>query len=185
MTTEFLDAPTLAELCRGIALPPRDAIGVITQVLDGLEQAHALGIVHRSITAEHVAVPGNGAVKVGGFDLAKPLSDTNLTRMGTVAGDPRYISPEQVMGQPALDARSDLYSVGVLVYQALTGRPPFDAQSDIDILAAQVCSEPLPPSRLNPMISPELDRIVLTALKKDPNERFASAKEFRIALAAV
>jgi serine/threonine-protein kinase len=185
MTTEFLEAPTLAELCRGGALPPGKAIGAITQVLEGLEQAHALGIVHRGITAEHVTITRDGAVKVSGFDLAKPASDTNLTRMGTVAGDPRYLSPEQVIGQAALDARSDLYSAGVLLYLTLTGKVPFDAKNDADVLAAQVRSEPLRPSIVNPTISPELDRIVLTALKKDPNQRFASAREFRIALAAV
>ena len=183
MTTEFVDAPTLAELCQGGARPLRDAIGFTTQVLDGLEPAHALGIVHRGITAEHVTIGRDGVVKLGGFDLAKPACDINLTRVGTVAGDPRYISPEQVTGRPALDARSDLYSVGVLLYQALTGKLPFDAQNDIDMLAAQVSSEPLPPSKVNPAISRELDRIVLTALEKDPNKRFAGAKNFRAALA--
>jgi serine/threonine-protein kinase len=184
MTTEFLEAPTLGELCRAGALPLSRAIGSITQVLDGLGQAHELGIVHRGITAEHVIMTQDSA-KVSGFDLAKPASDTNLTRIGTVAGDPRYVSPEQVTGQPALDARSDLYSVGVLLYLTLTGKLPFDAKNDIDILAAQVGSEPLAPSSLNPSISRELDQIVLKALKKDPNERFATAKEFREVLAAV
>ena len=185
MTTEFVDAPTLAELCRAGALPLRDAIGAIIQVLDGLEQAHALGIVHRGITADHVTLTRDGVAKLSGFDLAKPASDTNLTRMGTVAGDPRYLAPEQVMGQVTLDGRSDLYSVGVLLYQTLTGKLPFDAKNDIDVLAAQVSSEPLPPSKVNPTMSPELEQIVLTALTKDPNKRFASAKEFRAALAAL
>jgi serine/threonine-protein kinase len=185
MTTEFVDGPTLAELCRENAMPPDKAIGAIAQVLDALEQAHALGIVHRGITAEHVTVARSGAVKVSGFDLAKPASDSNLTRIGTVAGDPRYISPEQVIGHPPLDARSDLYSVGVLLYQALTGKLPFDGQNDIDVLAAQVSSEPVPPSRVKPTISPEMDQVVLTALRKDPKERFGSARDFRLALAAV
>jgi serine/threonine-protein kinase len=185
MTTEFIDAPTLAEVCRQGALPPRRAIDSIIQVLNGLEQAHELGIVHRGITPEHVTITEDGSVKLSGFDLAKPASDTNLTRLGTVTGDPRYISPEQVMAQTPLDPRSDLYSVGVLLYQALTGRLPFDGQNDIDVLAAQVGSEPQAPSSVNPTISPELDQILLRALKKDPNKRFASAKEFRVALAAV
>jgi serine/threonine-protein kinase len=184
MTTEFFEAPTLAELCRAGSLPLSRGIASIAQVLDGLEQAHELGIVHRGITAEHVHITQDGA-KLSGFDLAKPASDSNLTRIGTVAGDPRYISPEQITGQPALDARSDLYSVGVLLYLTLTGKLPFDAQKDIEILAAQVRSEPLPPSNLNPTISQQLDQIVLKALKKDPNGRFASAKEFREVLAAV
>jgi len=103
--------------------------------------------------------------------------------VGAIAGDPRYISPEQVTGQ-SLDARSDLYSVGVLLYQTLTGKLPFDAQRDIDILLAQVRSEPRAPSSLNPTISQELDQIVFRSLKKDPNQRFTSAKEFREVLSA-
>ena len=184
MTTEFLEAPTLADLCRaGDALPHPLAIRSIIQVLDGLEQAHELGIVHRGITAEHVIITKDGA-KVSGFDLAKPASDTNLTRVGTVAGDPRYISPEQVNGQP-LDARSDLYSVGVLLYQTLTGKLPFDGQRDMEILIAQVRSDPPAPRSVNPTISQELEQIVLKALKKDPNQRFTSAKEFRDVISAI
>jgi serine/threonine protein kinase len=183
MTTEFLEAPTLAELCRDGALPHSLAIRSIIQVLDGLEQAHELGIVHRGITAEHVISTNDGA-KVSGFDLAKTPSDNSLTSVGAIAGDPRYISPEQVTGQ-SLDARSDLYSVGVLLYQTLTGKLPFDAQRDIDILLAQVRSEPLAPSSLNPACTQELDQIVLRALQKDPGQRFTCAKEFRDVLSAV
>lgn len=184
MTTEFIEAPTLAELCRGGPLPPRDAIRTIAQVLDGLEDAHALGIVHRGITAEHVTLTPDGTVKLSGFDLAKPASDNNLTMVGTVSGDPRYISPEQVIGQPAPDGRSDLYSVGVLLYQTLTGKMPFEARNDIEVLTAQVRSEPPVPSSVNPAISAALDQIVLTALQKNPDKRFPNAKEFREALAA-
>jgi serine/threonine-protein kinase len=181
---EFVDAPTLSELCRaGGALPHALAISTIIQVLDGLEQAHELGIVHRGITAEHVNITKDGA-KVSGFDLAKSSADFNLTRVGAIAGDPRYISPEQVTGH-LLNAHSDLYSVGVLLYQTLTGKLPFDGQSDIDIMLAQVRAEPLAPSSLNPAISQELNQIVLRALKKDPNQRFTNAKEFRDALSSV
>ena len=152
---------------------------MICDVLSGLEEAHALGIVHRSITAEHVMVAQDGQVKLGGFGLAKPASDVNLTQAGAVLGDPRYISPEQVMGIGVLDGRADLYSVGVLLFQTLTGRVPFDDPNDFDIMVAQVGRQPERPSALNPGISPELDRIVLTALAKKPEERFASAREFR------
>jgi eukaryotic-like serine/threonine-protein kinase len=184
MTTEFVEGRTLGELCHASPLPLSEAIGTIDQVLDGLEEAHALGIVHRGITAEHVTVGLDGAVKLGGFGLAKPASDSNLTQVGMAMGDPRYISPEQVMGRGALDGRSDLYSVGVLLYQTLTGKLPFESRNDFEVLAAQVGSEPQPPSTVNPAISPELDRIVLTALKKNPDERFRNAREFRTALAA-
>ena len=185
MTAEFVEGTTLAELCRQGPLPSVEAIRAICDVLSGLEEAHALGIVHRSITAEHVMVAQDGQVKLGGFGLAKPASDMNLTQAGAVLGDPRYISPEQVMGIGVLDGRADLYSVGVLLFQTLTGRVPFDDPNDFDIMVAQVSRQPERPSALNPGISPELDRIVLTALAKKPEERFASAREFRAALAAL
>jgi serine/threonine-protein kinase len=184
MTTEFVEGHTLGERCREGPLSPCDAIDLIIPVLEGLEEAHALGIVHRGITAEHVIVAPDGVVKLGGFGLAKPATDTSLTQMGTVIGDPRYISPEQVMGHGTLDGRSDLYSVGVLLYQTLSGKMPFEGLSDFEVMAAQVRSEPQPPSAVNPAIWPDLERIVLTALKKSPGERFANAKEFREALAA-
>ena len=161
------------------------AIRVICDVLSGLEEAHALGIVHRGITAEHVMVTPEGEGKLGGFGLAKSASDVSLTQAGAVLGDARYISPEQVMGTGSLDGRADLYSVGVLLFHALTGRVPFDAANDFDIMMAQVSKQPPRPSSLNPGIAPELDRIVLTALAKRPEERFPSAGDFRTALAAL
>jgi serine/threonine-protein kinase len=185
MTTEFVEGPTLATLCKAGPLAQNEAIAIIIQVLDALEEAHALGIVHRGITGDQVIVPQHGVVKLGGFGLAKPASDTHLTRVGTVVGDPRYVSPEQVMGVGTLDGRSDLYSVGVLLYQTLTGKLPFDGPNEFEVLAAHAGSEPKPPDEVNPAISPELNRIVLKALKKKPDERFGSAKEFRAALAAI
>ena len=182
MTAEFVEGDTLAELCRSGPLLSSTAIRAIGEVLSGLEEAHALGIVHRGITAEHVRITPGGEVKLGGFGLAKPISDMNLTKDGAVLGDPRYISPEQVMGVAALDGRADLYSVGVLLFQTLTGRVPFDSPNDFDIMVAQVSQQPPQPSSLNPGIAPDLDRIVLTALAKKPGDRFADAREFRIAL---
>jgi eukaryotic-like serine/threonine-protein kinase len=184
MTTEFAEGHNLGELCREGPLPLPDAIGTIAKILDGLEEAHALGIVHRGITAEHVTVGPDGTVKLGGFGLAKPASDTKLTQLGTAMGDARYISPEQVLAQKELDGRSDLYSVGVLLYQTLTGKLPITGCNDFEVLSAQITLEPQPPSSLNRAISPELDEIVLTALKKQPDQRFRNAKEFRMALAA-
>jgi serine/threonine protein kinase len=138
MTAEFVEGTTLAELCRPGPLLSSEAMRVICDVLSGLEEAHALGIVHRGITAEHVMVTPEGEVKLGGFDLAKPEADVMLTKGGAVLGDPRYISPEQVMGVEALDGRADVYSVGVLLFQTLTGKVPFDGPNDYDIMVAQV-----------------------------------------------
>jgi serine/threonine protein kinase len=185
MTAEFVEGTTLAELCRRGSLPPEQAIQATCGVLAGLEEAHALGIVHRGITAEHVMAMREGDFKLGGFGLAKPTTDVNLTRAGAVVGDPRYMSPEQVTGVEVLDDRADLYSVGVLLFYMLTGRLPFDGANEFDVMVAQVSTQPAQPSSLNPAIGLELERIILKALAKKPEERFPSAREFRSALAAL
>ncbi len=185
MTAEFVEGTTLADLCLEGPLSTTEAVRTVCAVLSGLEEAHALGIVHRGITAEHVMVTRDGTVKLGGFGLAKPASDVNLTQNGAVLGDARYISPEQVTGVDALDGRADLYSVGVLLFHALTGSLPFNGANDFDVMLAQVSTPPSRPSSRNPGIAPELERIVLTALAKKPEDRFANAKEFRMALAAL
>jgi serine/threonine-protein kinase len=185
MTAEFVEGTTLAEFCRRGPLSQVQAIRAICVVLSGLEEGHALGIVHRGITAEHVMVTPDGKVKLGGFGLAKPASDVNLTQAGATLGDAAYMAPEQVLGVGPLDGRADLYSAGVLLFQALTGRVPFDGKTDFDIMVAQVSAQPPRPSVLNPGIGPELERIVLTALAKKPEDRFASAREFRQALSAL
>jgi serine/threonine-protein kinase len=185
MTAEYVEGETLAHLCRQGWMTSAEATRVICGVLSGLEEAHALGIVHRGITAEHVMVTSGGDVKLGGFGLAKPAADVGITQAGAVLGDTKYMSPEQVMGAGALDGRADLYSVGVLLFQALTGRVPFDGANDFEIMVAQVEGEAPRPSSFNPGISPELERIVLTALAKAPEKRFASAAEFRMALTAL
>jgi eukaryotic-like serine/threonine-protein kinase len=182
MTTEFVEGATLAALCERGPMACEQAVRTIDAVLAGLEEGHALGILHRGITAEHVRLTPEGEVKLSGFGLAKPASDVNLTQAGAVLGDVRYMSPEQVKGTGAVDGRADLYAVGVLLFQALTGKPPFAGSNDFEIMAAQV-SRPAPrPGAVNPEIAPELDEIVLTALAKNPAERFADAKAFRAAL---
>ncbi len=182
MTMEFVEGTTLAELCRRGPLPTGQAIRAACDVLSGLDEAHALGIVHRGITAENVLLTPDGTVKLGGFGLAKPAAGVNLTQVGAAVGSVRYISPEQVTGLAALDARADLYSVGVLLFYALTGKLPFDGANDFDIMLAQVSTPPPQPRSLNPAIAPELERIILTALAKKPEERFPTARAFRSAL---
>lgn len=182
MTSEFVEGSTLAELCQKGALPQEEAVRVVCGVLSGLEEAHALGIVHRGITAEHVTLTNSGSVKLGGFGLAKPATDVNLTQAGVVIGDARYMSPEQVTAVHALDGRADLYSVGVLLFYAATGRLPFEGANEFEVMVAQVSSPVRPPCSLNPAISPALERVILTALAKKAEERFAGAREFRTAL---
>jgi len=184
MTTDYVEGVTLAELARGGALAPAEAVRIVQAVLEGLEEAHALGIVHRGITAEHIIVAPDGTVKLGGFDVAKASTDANLTKVGAMIGDPRYLSPEQILGKTGLDARADLYSVGVVLYLALTGAMPFDGPTDIDVLSAHVNSEPRPPRAIDPRIPPAIEAVVHRALRKTPEQRFASAQELRQALAA-
>jgi serine/threonine protein kinase len=185
MTAEFVQGSTLTQLCLPGAMPSTQAIRVACDVLSGLEEAHSLGIVHRGITAEHVVVTPEGGTKLGGFGLAKSTTDLNLTKDGAVLGDARYMSPEQVMGTGVLDHRADLYSVGVLLFQMLTGKVPFNNPNDFDTMVAQVSQQPPRPSSMNPGIPPELERVVLTAMAKKPEDRFQTASEFRLALEAL
>jgi serine/threonine protein kinase len=182
MTAEYVEGHTLAELCAAGPLPVSEAIDMVSQVLCGLEEAHALGIVHRAITADHVHITPSGVVKLGGFGLAKPVADVKLTQTGALLGNPRYISPEQVMGA-ALDARSDVYSAGILLFQALAGIVPFDSTNDFDVMVEQVRSVPPAPGAYNSAVSHELDAVVLHALAKQPEGRFSTARAFREALA--
>lgn len=181
MTGEYVEGVTVAERCRRAPLPPADAVRLTDAVLSALEEAHALDIVHRGITAEQVWITAAGEIKVGGFGLAKPAGDVNLTQAGAILGDPAYLSPEQILGGSALDGRSDLYAVGVLLYLALTGQTPFQG-NEFDVMSAHVSNEPPAPGSLNPAIQPEMDRVVRTALAKRPEERFQNAPEFREAL---
>lgn len=182
MTAEYVEGPTLAETLSHGPLPWRESVRYIGDLLSALEEAHALGIVHRSINPDSIIITAEGAPKLGGFGLAKPMADMKLTQAGSVLGDPRYISPEQVSGLTAIDGRADLYSIGVVLYQALTGRTPFDGRNDFEIMVAHVKEQPPAPSTSGGNIPSELDGIVLKAMAKDPANRFQSAREFREAL---
>jgi serine/threonine protein kinase len=182
MTSEFVEGQTLTYRLKQGPIPWRDAVRHIGDVLSALEEAHSLGIVHRSITPDHVIVTTEGSVKVGGFGLAKPMTDLNLTQAGAVLGDPRYISPEQIAKPAAVDSRADLYSAGVLLYAALTGKPPFDGSNDYEIMVAQVSKAP---ELVNTGFPAALEQVLFKALAKEPRERFQTARDFREALAGI
>jgi serine/threonine-protein kinase len=185
MTTEYVEGSTLAQLCSNGPIPVTEAIRIVSDVLSALEEAHDLGIIHRGISADHVRLTTDGQVKLDGFGLAKPADDLHLTQTGALLGNPRYISPEQVLGVHPLDGRSDLYSVGILLYQALTGRVPFDGPNEFDIMVEQVRSVPRPPAEVNPDIQPALDHLILNMLAKQPDGRLPNARAFRNALNVV
>jgi len=182
MTTELVEGTTLAQRLELGPLSSEEAVSCFSQVLSGLAQAHALGVVHRDITPANIILASDGRVKLTGFALAKATTDPQLTQPGTVMGSLDYISPEQVKGLSEVDARTDIYSLGVVLYEAVTGRKPFEEKSQFEVMLAHVNSIPLAPSMVNPQVPAELSDIVLKAMAKHPAARFQTAEEFRQSL---
>ncbi|MFB6824977.1 protein kinase [Streptomyces virginiae] len=158
------------------AMPAEKALKVTADVLAALETSHEMGLVHRDIKPGNVMVNKRGVVKVMDFGIARAMQSgvTSMTQTGMVVGTPQYLSPEQALGR-GVDARSDLYSVGIMLFQLLTGRIPFDADSPLAIAYAHVQEEPVAPSSVNRSLTPAMDALVARALKKNPNERFPTA----------
>ncbi|MFJ8557151.1 protein kinase [Streptomyces microflavus] len=168
------------------AMPADKALKVTADVLAALETSHEMGLVHRDIKPGNVMMTKRGIVKVMDFGIARAMQSgvTSMTQTGMVVGTPQYLSPEQALGR-GVDARSDLYSVGIMLFQLLTGRIPFDADSPLAIAYAHVQEEPVAPSSINRSVTPAMDALVARALKKNPNERFPSAAAMRDEIARV
>src|SRR5829696_8992844 len=178
---EFLEGRSLKQVVRQEgALDPDRAIDLVSQILKAARFAHRRGIVHRDIKPHNVIVDDEGRAKVTDFGIAR-AGASDMTETGSIMGTAQYLSPEQAQGHP-VDARSDLYSIGVVLYELLTGRVPFDAESAVTIALKQVSEEPVPPSHYNPAVSDQLEDVVMRALQKDPAYRFADAEEFIVAL---
>lgn len=162
------------------AMPADKALKITADVLAALEISHEMGLVHRDIKPGNVMMTKRGVVKVMDFGIARAMQSgvTSMTQTGMVVGTPQYLSPEQALGR-AVDARSDLYSVGIMLFQLVTGRLPFDADSPLAIAYAHVQEEPVAPSSINRALPPAVDALVARALKKNPNERFPSAESMR------
>ncbi|MGT2529320.1 protein kinase domain-containing protein [Streptomyces nojiriensis] len=165
-----------ADIAQYGAMPADKALKVTADVLAALETSHDMGLVHRDIKPGNVMMTKRGVVKVMDFGIARAMQSgvTSMTQTGMVVGTPQYLSPEQALGR-AVDARSDLYSVGIMLFQLLTGRIPFDADSPLAIAYAHVQEEPVAPSSINRSVTPAMDALVARSLKKNPNERFPSA----------
>jgi serine/threonine-protein kinase len=193
---EYIEGKSLESLIHEAYPLPRDRITDLTlQILAALTEAHGMGILHRDLKPENILVQTlrtrGELAKVLDFGIAKLMDPapgtpqrTGLTNQGVVCGTPEYMSPEQARGQ-RLDPRSDLYAVGVILYQMLTGRPPFESASAVEILHKHLHEPPVPPSTLLGRPADGLEAICLKALAKEPDERFASANAFRDALVAV
>ncbi|MFJ4975067.1 Stk1 family PASTA domain-containing Ser/Thr kinase [Streptomyces coeruleorubidus] len=178
---EYVEGSTLRELLHsGRKLLPERSMEMTIGILQGLEYAHRNGIVHRDIKPANVMLTRNGQVKVMDFGIARAMGDSGMTMTQTAAviGTAQYLSPEQAKGEQ-VDARSDLYSTGCLLYELLTVRPPFVGDSPVAVAYQHVREEPQAPSVFDPEITPEMDAIVLKALVKDPDYRYQSADEMR------
>jgi len=178
---EFVDGRTLRDLLRDDRrLLPERAAEITDGVLRALDYSHRNGIVHRDIKPGNVMLTRSGDVKVMDFGIARAVSDSQMTMTQTaqVIGTAQYLSPEQARGE-RVDARSDLYSTGCLLYELLTGRPPFTGDSPVAIAYQHVKEDPIPPSRVDPEVPPWADAIVLKAMQKDPADRYQSAGEMR------
>jgi serine/threonine-protein kinase len=178
---QYLEGPSLKELIDA-GLTPEQAVGLIRQVLEGARFAHRHGIVHRDLKPQNVIVDADGKATVTDFGIAR-AGVSEITQAGSVMGTPHYLSPEQAQGFD-VTAVSDLYSVGVMLYEALTGRVPFEADSAVAVAMKQVSQAPQRPSSINPQVSPALDAVVMRALEKEPGQRFQSADAFIAALDA-
>ncbi|NUR65612.1 MAG: protein kinase [Streptomyces sp.] len=162
------------------AMPADKALKITADVLAALEISHEMGLVHRDIKPGNVMMTKRGVVKVMDFGIARAMQSgvTSMTQTGMVVGTPQYLSPEQALGR-GVDARSDLYSVGIMLFQLVTGRLPFEADSPLAIAYAHVQEEPVAPSSINRALPPAVDALIARALKKNPNERFPSAEAMR------
>jgi len=187
LSMEYVAGDSMREVIRRNGVMPVDRVRTITQqICEGLTAAHEAGVVHRDLKPENIllaAGPSGPSVKIIDFGIAKLADLEGMTATRIILGTPQYMAPEQIRGRP-VDARTDLYALGIVLYEALSGKPPFDGNSAISVGFAH-CSEPLPPLRSKRADVPESwERFVERALAKDPAHRFASAAEMRGAVPA-
>ncbi len=182
MTTEFADGITLAERLQSGPVPAAEAIGLMCQAVSALSYAHSQNIIHQDITPENMLITSGGVLKLSPFSPAKLAASPQLAQGGAVLGDVKYLSPEQVKGKANLDGRADLYSLGAVFYEALAGRPPFESDSQFDLMLAQVSQAPKALRALNPAIPRPLDIVILKLLAKQPPDRYQTANELLEAL---
>jgi eukaryotic-like serine/threonine-protein kinase len=182
---EYLEGRTLKEAAtERQPLPVGEAIGYARQILAALRFAHRKGIVHRDIKPHNALIDDDGRVKVTDFGIARAGAASQMTEAGSIIGTAQYLSPEQARGSP-VDHRSDLYSVGVVLYELLTGAVPFTGDTPVEIAMKHLSKVPEPPSSKRPDLPRALDQVVLRALAKDPDERYGSAEEMDAELARV
>ena len=183
---EYVDGVTLRDIVHTEGpLPPRRAIEIIADACQALNFSHQNGIIHRDVKPANIMISTTNAVKVMDFGIARAIADSSsVTQTSAVIGTAQYLSPEQARGDP-VDARSDVYSLGCVLYEILTGEPPFTGDSPVSVAYQHVREDPIPPSERHEGISPDLDAVVLKALAKNPENRYQTAAEMRADLVRV
>ncbi len=177
---EHVDGKLLKELVAQGPLDPAEAVRIVDGILTALEYSHRAGVVHRDIKPGNVMITSSGQVKVMDFGIARAISDSSATiaQTSAILGTAQYFSPEQARGE-GIDARTDLYSTGVVLYELLTGKAPFRGDTAVAVAYQHISEMPVPPSAINPAVSPALNAVVMHALAKDRGERFQTAAEFK------
>jgi len=175
MTMEAVDGMQLEERLAEGPVSLSEAVDITKQALSALSYAHKQDVVHREITPQNLILNEDGRVKLTGFGLAKQAADAQLTQPGLVMGSAYYMSPEQVKGDAQIDGRSDLYSLGIVLYEMVAGTRPFDSKSQFEVIQAHVMRTPPPPSDLRAELPESFEAVILKALEKDPDARFADA----------
>ena len=184
MVMEWVEGRLLRKILDEVkVLPPDRAVKIALGICDALSYIHSHGIVHRDLKPENVMVDENDNVKLIDFGIAGQAGARRLTfaKLSQVMGTPEYISPEQVKGKRG-DARSDIYALGVMLYEMLTGKPPFEGPNPFAIMNDRLLNNPVPPREVNPNISPELQEIIYRAIERDPKNRYANAHEMALDL---
>lgn len=185
MIMELIQGASLRSLLESGRIPLTTAIDYACQALAALDYAHSQGVVHRDISPANMIVTEDGTLKLTDFGLAKSRNDIRLTQTGAIVGSLPYTSPEQVRGEANVDSRSDIYSLGAVLYEMATGVRLFSSDNPFTLMLAHVEQPPRRPSEVDPALPPVVDEILLKALEKDPERRFQSAELYRCALESI
>ncbi len=185
LTMEFIKGQSLKDMIGMMGqLSPGQALSVVKQVCEGLAAAHKLGVVHRDLKPSNIMIDREGNIRIMDFGIARSLKAKGITRTGTMIGTPEYMSPEQVEGLET-DQRSDLYSLGVILYEMVTGRIPFDGETPFSIALKHKTEKPQDPRDINPQIPENINRMIMRCLEKDREKRYQTAEELLAELSKI